>query len=81
MENNTWVKVDNKLPVNEGQVLLCFGEPCFGSICQTIETGYYDGESNIFRFWTFDREIKGYGVTHWMKLPKLPSKKGGSNGD
>jgi hypothetical protein len=67
-----WVSVDENLPIDVGQVLMIFGEPLFGTCNPTIETGYYDKESETWRFWTFDREVRGFGVTHWMKLPEPP---------
>jgi hypothetical protein len=67
-----WISVDENLPIDVGQVLMIFGEPLFGTCNPTIETGYYDKESETWRFWTFDREVRGFGVTHWMKLPALP---------
>jgi hypothetical protein len=69
-----WISVNNKLPIDVGQVLMVFGEPLFGTCNPTIETGYYDKESEAWRFWTFDREVRGFGVTHWMLLPALPKK-------
>jgi hypothetical protein len=67
-----WISVDENLPIDVGQVLMIFGEALFGTCNPTIETGYYDKESETWRFWTFDREVRGFGVTHWMKLPALP---------
>jgi hypothetical protein len=68
---NGWIKCSECLP-ECGKVLMCFGEPFFGLSDPTIEAGYYDEESEAWRFWTFDREVKGFGVTHWMPLPELP---------
>jgi hypothetical protein len=67
-----WIHVDDKLPIDVGQVLMVFGEPLFGTCNPTIETGYYDKESEAWRFWTFDKEVNGFGVTHWMLLPEIP---------
>jgi hypothetical protein len=68
-----WIKVEDKLPIEETKVLLCFGEPFFGKIVHEIECGCYDEESKKFFFWLNDKEVKGYGVTHWMPLPKVPN--------
>lgn len=57
---------------NDERVLLCYGEPFFGTISKTIECGYYDEESGKFLFWLSDREINTNKVTHWMPLPELP---------
>ena len=69
-----WVDVENadaeKKP--EGKVLVAFGEPFFGKRTTEIEAGYYDEESGKWRFWLTEREIVGYGVTHWMPLPEPP---------
>jgi hypothetical protein len=67
-----WTNVNEKLPIDVGQVLMVFGEPLFGTSNPTIETGYYDKESEAWRFWTFDKEVNGFGVTHWMLLPEPP---------
>jgi len=63
-----WVSVNERLP--EGKVLVCYGEPFFGTFTSEIEVGYYEG--GIWRFWLSDRVINTDGVTHWMPLPELP---------
>jgi hypothetical protein len=67
-----WTNVNEKLPIDVGQVLMVFNEPLFVTSNPTIEIGYYDKESEAWRFWTFDKEVNGFGVTHWMPLPALP---------
>jgi len=67
-----WIKIENKLPIEEGKVLICWGEPFFGESTPEMGVGYYDEESEKFLFWLNDREVKGYGVTHWQPLPELP---------
>jgi len=69
-----WVKCAERLPTEgDGPVLMCFLEPFFGNFTQVLEAGYYDQESEAWRFWTLDREVKGGGVTHWMPLPNPPA--------
>ena len=63
-----WISTKDKLPVEEGQVLIQFGDPFMGEFSQEIETGYYeDGE---WRFWLNDRVVSTNGVTFWRPLPK-----------
>lgn len=68
----SWIKTEDKLPIEEGQVIICWGEPFFGVATQRIGFGYYDIESKKFLFWLNDKEVLGHGVTHWKPLPKLP---------
>jgi hypothetical protein len=72
-ENSKWISVKDQLPINEGKVLLCYGEPFFGESTPEIEAGYYDEESGKFLFWINNSEIQGFGVTHWQPLPALPT--------
>lgn len=73
LKRGNWISVKDQLPVDEGKVLL-YGEPFFGESTPEMETGlYYDEESGKFLFWINDREVKGFGVTHWMPLPAPPT--------
>ena len=66
-----WISVENKLPIEEGKILVLYGEPFFGYFNPEIEVGYYEDEE--WRFWLSDKVIRGSGVTHWMPLPEPPS--------
>lgn len=66
-----WISVDERLP-EVAPVLMCFDEAFMGTFVPVMESGYYDEESAKWRFWTFDREVVGRGVTHWQPLPEPP---------
>lgn len=66
-----WISTADKLPIDEGKILVVYGEPSFGEFYPEIECAYY--EEGIWRFWLSDREISTNGVTHWKPLPKLPN--------
>ena len=68
-----WTKVEDMLPIEEGKVLVLYGEPFFGTYTPEIECGHYDEESSRWLFWLTDKEISTNGVTHWMPLPNLPN--------
>jgi hypothetical protein len=74
LESGGWISVYDKdrSPTEEGKVLICFGEPFFGKCTKEIECGYFDVDCGKFRMWLTDREVVGYGVTHWKPLPDLP---------
>ncbi len=67
-----WISVKDKLPIDEGKVLIAYGEPFFGKETTELECAYYDEDSERFLFWLSDREVQGYGVHHWQKLPPNP---------
>jgi hypothetical protein len=69
-----WIAVEDRLPIDEGKVLICFGEPFFGKRTDEIECGYYDEESETWKFWMSDKKVVGYGVHHWSILPDYPPK-------
>jgi len=62
-----WISVEDRLPIEEGKVLVLYGEPFFGGFTPEIECGYY--EDGIWRFWLSDKEISTNGVFYWMLLP------------
>ncbi len=67
-----WISVKDRLPIDDGKVIITWGEPSFGSSYPEIGIAYYDVDSEKFLFWFNDVEVKGFGVTHWMNVPKLP---------
>lgn len=70
---NEWISVESEMPSEaDGQVLMCFQEPFFGSCTAEIECGYFDEGSEEWMFWLSDRPVVGPGVTHWMRLPEKP---------
>ncbi len=76
-DENGWISVLDSLPgddIDENKVEMCFGEPSFGTACPEADMGYLD-EEGIWRFWLNDREVQGFGVTHWRiinsKMPKV----------
>lgn len=65
-----WISIKDRLP--EGRVLICFLEPFFGVYTEELAVGYYDEDSQKWRFWIPDKEVRGGGVTHWQPLPEPP---------
>jgi len=56
-----WISVDERLPNNNYDVLICLDDGY-------IYIGSYDGRDG---YWT-EGDIKAVSVTHWMPLPKSP---------
>jgi len=52
----SWIKIEDKLPIEESKVLICWGEPFFGKCIPEMGVAYYDEESEKFLFWLNDRE-------------------------
>ena len=60
--------VEGKEP--EGKVLICYGEPFWGTFTPEVEAAYFDEESGRWLFWLGSREVSTNGVTHWQPLPQ-----------
>ncbi len=60
---NEWVKVGDKLPENNNDVLV------YSLYTDEYYAGWYDGAKWVIRY---DYNNEAGNITHWMPIPKLP---------
>jgi hypothetical protein len=76
---SNWKKACEELP-ESGNVLVMYLEPFFGQLHPEVTVAYYDNPNDYekpedAKGWTQDPSGRPiFHVTHWMKIPELPSK-------
>lgn len=62
-----WISVKDRLPTENGDVLVCIGERKH----EKIEMYYYCGD-NMWETGQYMADTEFCGITHWMPLPQAP---------
>ncbi|UZA43976.1 DUF551 domain-containing protein [Moraxella bovis] len=71
-ENNSWISVDDELPINEGFVTLytkC-GDYLVGQYC--FDTSPFIASTEFYQNQDYEYLCELSDVTHWQPLPKPP---------